>query len=397
MRMRIKNFTLLFLMGLFGLFSINAQAQQDATIAPENIRYWIGEGENQVVFIVNWNEPDTALAWGYRFNGESVIVKDMMLDIAAADPRFGFVGESYVSDVTFNDGVLNLALAGMWWMYNVNGQTAGEYFNTQTVSDGDFVKFGDESCGILTDPANYFYVWTKEVAAVYPYAEEAMISPEDILLWVGEGDSQAILAVNWAEPNVCYAWGFRFPATNGITVKDMMDAIAQADYRFDYQGAGGMVYEITYNEGEQNLGLVGPYWMYNINGGMAWNGYDEQLIEDNDFVKFGDIACATEIAQWTYVWTAPVIPVEGHADVMENETSLSLYPNPATSYTMLKVQNMEQAVVTVSDLQGRVLNSFVVAQTNEPIRIETDVYQAGIYFVTISDANSRQTVKLSVK
>lgn len=397
MRMRIKNFTLLFLMGLFGLFSINAQAQQDATIVPENIRYWIGEGENQVVFIVNWNEPDTALAWGYRFNAESVTVETVMDAISDADPRFSYEGSNgWLNNIFFNDGVLDLSLSGAYWMYNVNGGMA-DLYSVQTVANNDYIKWGDESCGFFIDPDPWIYGWEKEVVAVYPYAEEAMIAPEDILLWVGEGDSQAILAVNWAEPNVCYAWGFRFPATNGITVKDMMDAIAQADYRFDYQGAGGMVYEITYNEGEQNLGLVGPYWMYNINGGMAWNGYDEQLIEDNDFVKFGDIACATEIAQWTYVWTAPVIPVEGHADVMENETSLSLYPNPATSYTMLKVQNMEQAVVTVSDLQGRVLNSFVVAQTNEPIRIDTDGYQAGIYFVTISDANSRQTVKLSVK
>lgn len=397
MRMRIKNFTLLFLMGLFGLFSINAQAQQDATIVPENIRYWIGEGENQVVFIVNWNEPDTALAWGYRFNAESVTVETVMDAISDADPRFSYEGSNgWLNNIFFNDGVLDLSLSGAYWMYNVNGGMA-DLYSVQTVANNDYIKWGDESCGFFIDPDLWIYGWEKEVVAVYPYAEEAMIAPEDILLWVGEGDSQAILAVNWAEPNVCYAWGFRFPATNGITVKDMMDAIAQADYRFDYQGAGGMVYEITYNEGEQNLGLVGPYWMYNINGGMAWNGYDEQLIEDNDFVKFGDIACATEIAQWTYVWTAPVIPVEGHADVMENETSLSLYPNPATSYTMLKVQNMEQAVVTVSDLQGRVLNSFVVAQTNEPIRIDTDGYQAGIYFVTISDANSRQTVKLSVK
>ena len=159
----VKKFTLFFLLGIFGLFTTNLFAQQDASIDPANIKYWIGEGRNEVVFIVNWNEPDTALAWGYRFDTESVTVKDMMLDIQSADNRFGFVGESYVSDVTFNDGVLNLSLAGMWWMYNVNGLTAGEYFNTQTVGNGDWVKFGDESCGILVDPVNYIYVWTKEV------------------------------------------------------------------------------------------------------------------------------------------------------------------------------------------------------------------------------------------
>lgn len=227
----------------------------DATIDPADILYWIGEGQNEAVFIVNWNEPDTALAWGYRFDGSSVTVKDMMLDIAAADSRFNFVGESFVSDITFNDGVLDLSLVGQWWMYNVNGHTAGEYFNVQTIRDGAVVKFGDESCGILNDPVNYYYVWTKEVAPV----------PVD----------------------------------------------------------------------------------------------------------------TTAVAEYT--------------------TSLSLYPNPAVSYTMLGVGRMDNVIVTVADLQGRVLNSFAVSQADEAIRIETSGYQAGIYFVTVSDAHGCQTLRLLVQ
>ena len=34
----------------------------DATIAPENIVYWVGNGNNELVFAINWNNPDTALA-----------------------------------------------------------------------------------------------------------------------------------------------------------------------------------------------------------------------------------------------------------------------------------------------------------------------------------------------
>ena len=236
-------------------FPTPAPTYVDATIDPADILYWIGEGQNEAIFIVNWNEPDTALAWVYRFNGASVIVKDMMLDIAAADSRFDFTGESYVTDITFNDGVLDLSLAGMWWMYNVNGQTAGEYFDTQTIRNGTVVKFGDESCGILTDPVNYYYVWTKEVAPV------------------------------------------------------SVDSTA----------------------------------------------------------------------------------------VAENTVSLSLYPNPATSFTMLEVSEMGNAIVTISDLQGRVLDRFTVSQANESVRIETAGYQAGIYLVTVSDANTCQTLRLFVK
>lgn len=398
--MRFKNFTLLFLMGIFGLFTTNLFAQEDATIAPEDIKYWIGEGENQVIFIANWNEPDTALAWGYRFSQDALMVKDVMDAIAEADYRFDYVYTgSIISNITFNDGVLNLHLVGGWWMYNVNGITAGNYFDAQPVVNGDVIKAGDESCGIITDPTLWTYVWTKEVAPVYALGEEAMIDPSEILYWVGEGSNEVVFAVNWAEPNICYAWGYRFSADN-VTVEQVMDDIAAADGRFDYQGGGGMVYEIKYADGEQQLALVGDYWMYNINGGMAWYGYNEQTVVNGDFVKFGDESCGTEIAPWTLVWETPVqpVPVYNTAVNENNSVAMSLYPNPATSFTTLVVNEMHaDAMVTVTDLQGRVLRSFTLNQANEPVRIETEGFQAGLYFVTVSDGNSRQTVKLSVK
>lgn len=399
MYMRIKNFTFLVLVGLLGLFTTNIFAQTDASITPEEIKYWVGDGDKEVIFITNWADPDTALAWGYRYYAETLYVKDVMDAIAEADYRFAYeTGGWGVTQITFNDGVLDLALVGGWWMYNVNGVTAGLGYDAQPVNNGDVIKFGDESCGVLVDPENYVYVWTKEVAPVYALGEEAMIDFSEILYWIGEGENEVVFAVNWADPDVCYAWGYRF-STNDVLISQMMDDIAAADGRFDYQGGSGMVYEITFDDGDQHLALVGNYWMYNINGGMAWYGYDEQTVVKGDFVKFGDESCGTEIAPWTLVWETPVQPVPVYFNaVAENAgTSLSLYPNPASSYTTLDLQGMEQAVVTVSDLQGRVLSTFAVTSGEEPVRIETAGYKAGMYLVTVSDGMSRQTMKLTVQ
>jgi hypothetical protein len=398
--MRIKNFTLLFLMGIFGLFTTNLFAQEDATITPDQIKYWIGEGENQVIFIANWAEPDTALAWGYRFNAENVTVKEIMDGIAAADYRFSYeaTDAGWLVDVHFNNGNLDLSLVEeMWVSFLINGNSSWDTFDVATVAPGEYVKLGDTHCGTLVDPVNYIYVWEKEVAAVYPLANEAMIDPSEILYWVGEGTNEVVFAVNWANPEVCYAWGYRF-STENVLVKDVMDAIAAADSRFAYEGGGGMVTEINFDYGTQHLALVGDYWMYNINGAAAWNGYEEQTVVNGDFIKWGDESCGTEVAPWTLVWETPVTPVSNNTNVNESENSFSLYPNPASSYTLLSVEGMEkEAVVTVTDLQGRVLNSFAVNQNSEPVRIETANYQAGMYFVTVSDGVNRQTVKLSVK
>ena len=386
-------------MGIFGLFTTNLFAQQDATIDPADIRYWIGEGENEVVFIVNWAEPDTALAWGYRFSEPSVTVEQMMDDIAAADYRFSYDGaNNWLNDLYFNDGVLDLSLSGMYWMYIVSGEMAQLGYSQQTIVNGDYVKWGDESCGILLDPAMYTYVWTKEVAAVYPLANEAKIDPSEILYWIGEGEHEVVFAVNWNEPNKCLAWGYRF-SEDAVTVEAVMDAIAEADGRFAYEGSNGWLSDITFNDGELNLALYGMYFMYNVNGVGAWLGYNEQTVSNGDFIKWGDESCGTEIAQWTYVWTQEVEPVSVYDGVNENTNStLSLYPNPAVNETFVTIDNAGVSTISVYDMQGRLVSTMnVTATEGEQVRVSTETLNAGVYFISVNSDSAVRTAKLVVK
>ena len=395
-----KVFTKLFLIGILGLFTTNLFAQQDATIDPANIRYWIGEGENEVVFIVNWNEPDTALAWGYRFSEESVTVEHMMDEIAAADYRFSYDGASnWMSDIYFNDGVLDLSLYGMWWMYIVSGEMAGLGYAEQTIHNGDYVKWGDESCGILVDPEMYGYVWTKEVAAVYPLADEAKIEPSEILYWIGEGENEVIFAVNWNEPNKCLAWGYRFNEDSKI-LKEVMDDIAATDSRFAFDASNGYVSDLTFDDGEMHLALAGMYFMYNVNGMGAWYGYDEQPVINGDFIKWGDESCGTEIAPWTYVWEQPVEPVwlPGTGINEIQNTTFEVYPNPAVSETFVTLENAGLNEVSVYDMQGRLVSKMnVIATEGEQVRISTETMVSGVYFVRVNSESMVQTAKLVVK
>ncbi len=386
----VKKFTLMFLLGIFGLFSTNLFAQEDATIDPSQIKFWIGEGESEAVFIVNWAEPDTALAWGYRFVGENVIMKTMMDDIAAADYRFSYEGGSFINDLHFNDGVLDLSLVEQGWLtYLINGESTWDLYNEALVGNGEYVKIGDTHCGTMIDPENWIYVYEKEVAPVYPLGEEAMIDPSEIVYWIGEGENEAVFCVNWNEPNVALAWGYRFSGES-VTVENVMDAIAEADGRFSYEGAGGMVNEITFDEYDTHYALAGMWWLYNINGYMAWYGYNEQTVVNGDFIKFGDESCATEIAQWTYVWTTPVQPVTIWNAVEEVEASaLSVYPNPASEVLYVNAENVIS--VDIYDILGHNV------LTSTESYIELRGLEAGIYFVKVRSDNAMKTTKLVVK
>lgn len=392
----VKKFTLFFLLGIFGLFTTNLIAQEDATIDPSQIKFWIGEGESEAVFIVNWAEPDTALAWGYRFIGENVVMKTMMDDIAAADYRFSYEGTSFINDIHFNDGVLDLSLVNPGWLtYLINGNSTWDLFNQATVADGEYVKIGDTECGTLIDPENYIFVYEKEVAPVYALGEEATIAAADIEYWIGEGDNEAIFAVNFADPaDVCFAWGYRF-AGESVTIKEMMQAIAAVDQRFAFTDepsswGGMMLTDISFDYERTHYDLNGYNAMYNVNGVQSWYTFDAQTVVNGDFVKWGDYTVGTEIAAWTYVWETPVQPVTAYNSVSELEASaMSVYPNPATEVLYVNAENLNN--VEIFDMTGR---SVMTSTMNV---IDLSDMSAGIYFVTIKSENAVKTIKLVVR
>jgi hypothetical protein len=132
---------------------------------------------------------------------------------------------------------------------------------------------------------------------------------------------------------------------------------------------------------------------------MAMLGSDQQTLENGDFIKWGDESCATEIAQWSYVWTQEVEPVWMNTGVVENQSNtLSVYPNPAVNETFVTVENAGLNTISVYDIQGRMVSTeSVEAMAGEQVRISTEMLNAGVYFVTVSNESAVRTAKLVVK
>lgn len=145
---------------------------EDATIAADDILFWVGHGSNEVVMAVNW--ADTALAWGYRFDSAAVTAQQMMDAIAAADSRFSYTGAPYISDIKYIDtaagmtDTLGVTPGNYWWslLNHAAGWGLGDVLH-----NGDFYKWGDLSVAIVTDSTDmgsytdYTYVWPN---TIYP-------------------------------------------------------------------------------------------------------------------------------------------------------------------------------------------------------------------------------------
>ena len=146
---------------------------EEATIDFNDILFWVGEGTNEAVMAVNW--ADTALAWGYRWNGTATVA-DMMAHIAAADPRFSYDANGMLNDINYIDTAAGMTTPlgitpGNWW-----GSTNNGYMDMgmgQTLSDGDLEKWADPAAGIIVDStydATYNYWWYTYVypMTIYP-------------------------------------------------------------------------------------------------------------------------------------------------------------------------------------------------------------------------------------
>lgn len=297
----------------------NAQTAVDATIDADDILYWVGEGNNEVVFIVNWCDTAIAMAWGVHFNGDSITVADILDTLWEYDDRFDFDATGgFVNDIMYEDDVYDLSLQGLYFMYNVNGGFAMG-IESQYVHDGDYIKFGDEMCG--TADADWNYTWATPVVPVSDpngeeHPEDATIDAADILYWVGTGSNEIIMAINWAAPDTCLAWGVRFDGAY-ITNAQALDSMAVYDPRFSYSGIGMLDELFFITDSNDTLRLTdASYWSNNVNGNQS-AGINAQL-HDGDFSKWGDIAVGIgydfmDLGGVLYpmgmAWVTPVVPV----------------------------------------------------------------------------------------
>lgn len=281
----------------------------EATIAFSDILYWVGTGSNEAVLAVNW--ADTALAWGYRWNGAAT-VESMMAAIATADPRFAYSGTGWLDDITFNDGTVSLAgTPGNYWGSTNNGIM--DMGMGQTLANGDFEKWGDPAAGVAVDSSydatfGWWYTYAFPMT-IHPVSVptsipvEATIDASVIEYWVGEGTNEAILAVNWAD--TALAWGYRW--NDNATVADMMDDVAAADPRFSYTMSGGYLGDILFVVAAGDTLRGTSWWESSLYNGMA------QVLADGDFEKWADPAAGVVVDSfyydgwgWSYTYVYPM-------------------------------------------------------------------------------------------
>jgi hypothetical protein len=84
------------------LFSFFINSQLSAQFTQDDVTYWVGEGENSAVLVIDFNQGDAeeSLAWGFRFDGETT-GGDMLEAIDQSDVAMRVNAEAFLNDIFY--------------------------------------------------------------------------------------------------------------------------------------------------------------------------------------------------------------------------------------------------------------------------------------------------------
>lgn len=234
----------------------------DATLTANHLQAWVGEGLNEAMMIVDWCNDGVALAWGYRFNKDSVTVATMLQEIAAADANFGYEGSfSWLTNLYYMNGAdTAYQIVPDNISYNHNGGYANAA-DMEYIFPGDYVKFGGWMCSDY-DTTTWISTWANRITPA-PALPEVGPSDEVFDGAVGTEGCQAIryndpAILGWAttctinrglqnaaEPSVYASFGSEENAIGAIDTINSMNVVSLGDY-----GTAVLTFDVPIQNGE---------------------------------------------------------------------------------------------------------------------------------------------------
>lgn len=125
--------------------------------------------------------------------------------------------------------------------------------------------------------------------------------------------------------------------------------------------------------------LAEPYWLYETD---VWEWLD--LTPGVEYYAFAIGQNAAE--QWGEMTLVPFTTLVSGLNEVENNQP-TLFPNPATSTSTLNNAEIG-SLVEIIDVQGRVLDSFVVKSTSETIDLQG--MESGLYIIKTTSSNKER-------
>lgn len=306
----------------------------------DDILFWVGEGDNQAALVIDWQdgkEPQS-LAWGFRWSGTAT-GQDLINAIVSADNRLSGNVDGIISSLIYdldnnqiiddNDHNINYSLyPNNYWSYWVKENSNQDWGYSNHGISGRYLTDGCWDAWVFIEDWMMEHPEPTTPVAAEPETNNDFIAFSDILYWIGEGQNQAMLVIDWKDDSVnpSLAWGYRWNGTK--SAYDMISEISATDPRLSANLGSGFLNDLVFTvDGEIiNEGLAGEpdwwgTWSRTLESAWAMNSGIVTVLDNNDIFgcSYGFTPAPTEPDN-----PVPVEEIENETEIIANSVNYTL-------------------------------------------------------------------------
>lgn len=350
-----------------------------AQFTENDIKFWVGTGSKKAYFIADFNDSNTpnSYAWGYRFDGNDLLMEDLINAIVAAEPQMNVdIPTGYLSILNYNHHTSTIDDSWITWSgSSASGMTWNNGVGYTPLVDGKWygVSYGLDHYDIPPSPP-------------VPAYSSLWFTQSQVTHWVGTGNNKSLIVIDFGTDNAngnanSFVFGIKY--NGSITAEQALQLVqAQVSY-FNFTSANNQISNLSLNSFTGNTSGSDSWKLYKGKDLSSWQmkaNLSQIQLSNNDWLglSFGQ--------------RRPFTPTEAQLTLGTSSVTkkkFGIYPNPASDFIQIETDEKLKEVNIYSATGQKVI-------TSQELKIPIRALSSGVYFVEIK-TNSGSVIHKIVK
>ncbi|WP_079240958.1 T9SS type A sorting domain-containing protein [Chryseobacterium indologenes] len=351
-----------------------------AQFTENDIKFWVGTGSKKAYFIADFNDDSTpnSYAWGYRFDGDGLMMEDLINAIVAAESKMQVdIPTGYLSILNYNHHTSTTDDSWITWSgSSSSNMTWNNGVGYTPLVDGKWygVTYGLDHYDIPPSPP-------------VPAYSSAWLTPSQVTNWLGNGTNKSLVVIDFGTDNAngnanSFVFGIKY--NGNITAEQALQLIqSQASY-FNFTSANNQIANLALNSFTGNTSGSDSWKLYkgkDLSSWQAKTNLSQIQLNNNDWLglSFGQ--------------RRPFTPTEAQLTLGVSSVTkkkFSVYPNPASDFIQIETTEKLKEVNIYSVTGQKIMTSQVT-------KIDIHSLNSGVYFVEIKTSENTTIHKIVKK
>ncbi len=350
-----------------------------AQFTENDIKFWVGTGSKKAYFIADFNDSSTpnSYAWGYRFDGNDLLMEDLINAIVAAEPQMNVdIPTGYLSILNYNHHTSTIDDSWITWSgSSASGMTWNNGVGYTPLVDGKWygVSYGLDHYDIPPSPP-------------VPAYSSSWFTPSQVTHWVGTGNNKSLIVIDFGTDNAngnanSFVFGIKY--NGSITAEQALQLVQTQISYFNFTSANNQISNLSLNSFTGNTSGSDSWKLYKGKDLSSWQmkaNLSQVQLSNNDWLglSFGQ--------------RRPFTPTEAQLTLGTSSVTkkkFGIYPNPASDFIQIETDEKLKEVNIYSATGQKV-------KTSQLAKVNIQALQTGVYFVEIK-TNSGSVIYKIVK